>query len=376
MNTSRITMSRSAGAGVLALLLTGATPALADTADVQEGHTAVVRVLDDAGGEGHVLMLTGEEGTGTNGLTVAGDHRMHAVTVGDGHSIEVRVVNGETTVVVDGEEVPNSRVIQKDDAIVILDDNGDEIRTIDIGPRGADRSFGLHMGDDDHALWFGDAPGDAMLPAPKVMMGVQLGEPSPALERHLELEPGTTTLITGLYAGLPAHAAGIEEFDVITSIDGRTPANPAALRQALAALEPGDTVRLGVINRGSAKTVRVEVAAYDREAMRNAEVIGDVRAPALFGSKFFGRTVPGDDSLFELDFGNVKDLNRFFLDDSNGLYELPNGRMRMWVGEPDGEGATETEVDVELDSKLSTLDKRLAALEEMLDALLKEAKKE
>ncbi len=386
------TTSMTAFTGAMVLLLAGA-PIEAGTGNADEyavrwvvasdedagGAANVVAAADEGVARGRVFMLDGDGATGADAYAYAfstasvqaddtGDaHSIHA------HSIEVRIVDGDATVTLDGKEVPAARVVRAGDAIVVLDENGDEIRKIHVGPMTGDRTIGIYVGEGDKQVWFGDAP-QSLLPEPKVMLGLQLGTPGRALERHLRLDPDTTTMVTALYEGLPAHAAGIGEYDIITTIDGGTPADPATLRRTLAEREPGDTIGLGVISAGERKSVRVKVEAYDRDAMRGARMIGDARGMALLGPSGFGRQVemPGDQSLFELDFGNVQDLNRFFLDDSNRLFEMPKGRMRLELKGEEGEAQ---EVEVELDTRLSTLDRRLAALEEMLDALLKEARK-
>ncbi len=52
------------------------------------------------------------------------------------------------------------------------------------------------------------------------MIGVHLGDPGKALRKHLRLEPGEGTMISGLYKGLAADKAGLQQYDIIIAVDG------------------------------------------------------------------------------------------------------------------------------------------------------------
>lgn len=213
----------------------------------------------------------------------------------DRQTIEVRIEDGDISVKVDGEEIPADRIIRGDDErIIILDDDGNEIEV-----------FGGHSGDGDRARRFrlrfgprGDAPRGLRGPQfeidglhPKVMLGIHLAEPGKALQRHLGLEAGSTTMISALYEGLPAHDAGLDQFDIITAIDGQTPADPHSIHEALADREPGETVTLSVIHEGRAGEIVVTLEAFDADAMQSADLIGG--GPAIHIERDF-RLPTGD----------------------------------------------------------------------------------
>lgn len=287
----------------------------------------------------------------------------------DHRSLEVVIESGDVIVKMDGEEVPDGQVIREDGTIVIRDAEGNEIRTIKIGERPGhlmDFSFGTG----ENHFWVADDAEPA--PEPAVMLGIQLGSPSPALEHHLRLEPGTTTMIVGLYEGLPAHAAGLGEHDIITHIDG-VPADPKSLRAAMAEREPGDVAHMKVIQRGKPGQVAVELIAFDREAMASATLIGS--GPRFATATFFGdgpvALGTGDNQWF----GEIKDLSRVFIDDDDRVFEFApgtvpfkeHGENEFFPAEPDRE---------QLDGRLRRLDRRLADLQRVLDALIQEAKRQ
>lgn len=288
------------------------------------------------------------------------------------HAVSVIVENGEMRVVIDGEVVGEDRLRRDGDRITILDEagrpSGKLLVTTDPGftfllddPAGATQRWREALDE------FGAGIGDPAAAPPRVMLGVYFDAPGPALEHHLGLEAGTTTMISGLFVGLPAHAAGLGRFDLITAVDGRRPADPDAVRRALADRDPGDEVMLRVIRRGEPGEVRVTLAAYDQEALGAAELIG--QAPEL--NRFRDR------GILELMPGTGRRL--FFPGDDGSLesleFELPTAisdhvrelmrRHGAWTGEGPGAGA-------DAGSRLERLETRMEQLMEKLEALLDE----
>lgn len=70
---------------------------------------------------------------------------------------------------------------------------------------------------------------------------------------------GQGAAVYSVAAGGPADQAGLRPNDVITSIGGRAVVDQATLASALAALQPGQTVRLDVIRDGSATALSVKL---------------------------------------------------------------------------------------------------------------------
>ncbi len=344
----------SAEAGTIQILTAGeyqvASPPMAWTT---VGDCAGVPSIGLAGESGNIVFVSGDEKV-------------------ESHTIKVMIKDGEKTIVLDGDEVPEDHLIFKDGTIIILGEDGEEVRTINIGGK-----FDIKSDSPGLGYWYGGnelKQGEMKFfgePEPKVMLGVHLDEPGPALIVHLGLEAGETTMIPSLYEGLPADKAGLEEYDIIVKIDGETPADPKTLRTILADKEPGDVIKLTVINKGDYKKVKVRLDEYDREAMEVAGVIGvapdevTIDVEGFFGPKDFQWTVPK--------------MNDVFIDKNRRVFEVQPD-MRFGPDHPlklrERFKYQEAEEDVELDERLETLHERLAELEEMLDELLDKAANE
>ncbi|NNF43943.1 MAG: PDZ domain-containing protein [Phycisphaerales bacterium] len=277
------------------------------------------------------------------------------------NSVQVRVENGDVTVIVNGEVLAADRIEHRDGRIVILDENGDPIEDIRIAIGG---------GHDLAGGWVMDDNIFAMHPTPPVMLGVHLGEPGPALESHLRLDTGKTTMLTGVLKGLPAHAAGLAPYDVITRINGTSPADSETLLQTLSTMDAGETVTLTVIHEGTRRDVNVTLAAYDRDAMSKAEVIGQRALPSPFLGQRSMVTPKELPNLWHMEDGKILEklpqLREFFLDDDNRMFELAPGTTK-WREERD---------DVDAHEHAAELEDRIHELEELLNKLIERAKRD
>ncbi|MEO1130790.1 MAG: PDZ domain-containing protein, partial [Planctomycetota bacterium] len=106
---------------------------------------------------------------------------------------------------------------------------------------------------------------------PPVMMGVTMDTPSEALALHLGFDAADATLISSVVEGLPADKAGVQRYDIIIEVDGSGDANQAKIRSALRGKEAGDELELEVIRRGKARTLVLDLEAYDSEALNTSE---------------------------------------------------------------------------------------------------------
>ena len=325
---------------------------------------------EESKSEGSVVVLGSDGGKMTADRVVIRKGGDDLRTITEQHEVEVTIENGKMTVRIDGEEIPPERIHEMRGGLVIMDEDGKEIETVRIGIPGDDQTFWQY--------WVGgNAPEELRIAAPfqpKVMIGIHLDEPGAPLLRHLKLEPGTATLVRALHVGLPAEKAGLDEFDVIVKIDGEAPANPEALRAALAEKEPGDVIKLKIIHEGAPKLIKVTLDAYDAQAMAEAELIGEAPAREIEPDIFFLNEDAAMPRWRELprDAPNLRD---FFIDEQNRLFEF-RPRVRMeFKGAPVEADEPAGESDA-LDARLKRLDKRLAELDKMLSDLLKRAEKQ
>ncbi len=73
--------------------------------------------------------------------------------------------------------------------------------------------------------------------------------------RRIGLDPPLGLVITGIYTGGPAHQAGLLPGDVITHINEQTAGDGQASLNMIAAVEPGQPVRLQIVRDGEAFTI-------------------------------------------------------------------------------------------------------------------------
>ncbi len=92
-------------------------------------------------------------------------------------------------------------------------------------------------------------------------VGVSLSELTPDLAQAFGLPAGSKgALIQQVLPKTPAEQAGLEPGDVITTLDGKPIESSSALTRAVALVPPGKSLKLGLVRKGSAKTVSLTVA--------------------------------------------------------------------------------------------------------------------
>lgn len=290
---------------------------------------------------------------------------------GDGaksQTVKVEINNDDVRAWVNGEEVDAGRIRREEGRIVILDEDGREIQDVIV-----------NVEDGEHGVWAmrmnelfpeGNAAWETALaaaeggPPPTVMLGIMMDVPGPALVRQLGLEEGATTLITAVHEGLPAHEAGLAEFDIIVKVDGESPADPARIKEVLSGKNPGDTVMFKVVSGGDDRDVRVTVAAYDAAKMESATILGSAAgtSPLLMELR----------RALDAAGVNDKELHEKL---QKELLIAPEARM-FRVSPPMGGGGMQDVIierrhmDAALEERLAELDDRLARLEEMLEQLM------
>lgn len=105
--------------------------------------------------------------------------------------------------------------------------------------------------------------------SPKVMIGVTMesGDEVEGVDLPEGVKAEDVTIITRVIKGLPADKAGLHENDVITRVDGKAPANPPAIREALKEKKAGDGLAFTYLRDGSERTAELQLAAYDAHAL-------------------------------------------------------------------------------------------------------------
>ncbi|MBX3357019.1 MAG: PDZ domain-containing protein [Phycisphaeraceae bacterium] len=95
----------------------------------------------------------------------------------------------------------------------------------------------------------------------KPLIGVNTERVSPALASQLGVNADRSTLVAYVFEGWPAARAGVKQYDVIVKVDGDDYVPPDAIRKAIRAKKPGDTITLTVIRGGQPVDLQVDIAS-------------------------------------------------------------------------------------------------------------------
>ncbi len=90
-------------------------------------------------------------------------------------------------------------------------------------------------------------------------IGVTLDGVTRETAAQLEVDRERVALVSYVYAGTPADRAGLMRYDVITSVDGGTPASPSRVRAAIREKKGGESLTFGVVRAGKPLDIVVVV---------------------------------------------------------------------------------------------------------------------
>jgi hypothetical protein len=193
----------------------------------------------------------------------------------DNAKYEVKLVNGIVKFAeMNGKELDHDRIKVKEDLVLFLSEDGKVLTELKVPgmaqmKKGTDVSFG----------WTPEAPKPiqgqlttAGFAAPKVMLGINLSEPSDAVRKQLKLGDTQAIFVERVIDGLPAKKAGLEDYDVIVSIDGSDFANGELLSKVLREKEPGDALKLVVLRGGEKLKLKAELAPYNAQRLGTATI--------------------------------------------------------------------------------------------------------
>jgi hypothetical protein len=98
------------------------------------------------------------------------------------------------------------------------------------------------------------------------MIGITMSDADPALLKHLSLEGiEQAILVDTVLEDQPAAKAGIRPYDLIISINGKTPATQGLLRETLRGMKAGDELSLKVVRKGQNQDVTLKVAERPKQ---------------------------------------------------------------------------------------------------------------
>lgn len=281
-------------------------------------------------------------------------------------SYEIQIAGGQVTAKVNGKALPKRQIRQSDGKVELLNEDGDVLSTFDVavlGQGGPGVIPSPQLGRSGGGIW---TPQPSAVPwaeaeQPKVMLGINMGEPSESLLEQLDIEPGEAVVVLKTIEGLPAADAGIRENDVIIAVDGERPVDLKVIRDALKDKEPGDTIELTIVRKGESKKIDVELAAFDAERLGSMPMLGTM-----------WRTMPQ---------GNAAEAERMMREHMREQFKAGGHEMPPMVFGPGGEGgvqfympqSAEMQAKVEqLESRIKELNKQMERLSQQIERLQKQ----
>ena len=231
------------------------------------------------------------------------DHQVMIIQSNDDeHAYEIKIVNGQVTVAkLDGKDVDKKSIKVTDGVVIFIGEDGETLHELKLPEDKQHKTHTMkqgnvvwdsathtrtrNSGDNEFIVDFASAPkttkGNVLyttgvVSQPKVMLGINLGEPSSILRKHLNLKDGIQAiLVEKVIKGLPAALSGMQDFDVIVSIDGSDEANGKILGKILSEKEAGDVMKLVLIRGGEKMKLKIKLAQYDAHALQFPKVTGE-----------------------------------------------------------------------------------------------------
>ena len=108
-------------------------------------------------------------------------------------------------------------------------------------------------------------------------LGVQIQPVTAEIAESMGLKKAEGALIAEPQPNSPASKAGLQAGDVIASVDGTAIKDAADLAAKISGMEPGSTIKLGIIRKGDEQTMTATLAEMRRDA-RAASGEREVRA--------------------------------------------------------------------------------------------------
>ncbi len=101
-------------------------------------------------------------------------------------------------------------------------------------------------------------------------LGISMNDVTPDNAQFFKLKDASGAIVAQVTPDSPASRAGLQNGDVIVSLNGRAVLNGSALQVAVAEDAPGTKIALGVLRNGSSQTVNLTVGEYHAEGAQEA----------------------------------------------------------------------------------------------------------
>lgn len=208
----------------------------------------------------------------------------------DSPALRLVIENGAVTeATLDGKDIPHDRIVRQGQRLRIVDEQGRTVVETSVLETPPAPPTPATPRPDGPSSKGGDAPRDRVYrytystdpdgkstlrqtENPKVMVGISMAAPDRLLLGHFGLKDGTAAMIASVYRGLGASRAGLKPYDLIVDVEGRGKADDATVREVLRGKEPGQSVRLTIVQGGVRRDVSIELEKFDEERLSKAEV--------------------------------------------------------------------------------------------------------
>lgn len=201
--------------------------------------------------------------------------RIHSTE--DGRKYEIVIIGDQASAKVDGMTLAPDHIRRERNRVVLLDDEGKEIRSFVIPSSPGTRPGVMVLAPEAPGVpgWTPAAP----VERPPVMIGVILGSPGELMQAQLGVSEHAI-VIERVTEGLPASKAGLQRFDIITGIDGQTIDRPGMLHEVLMKSQPGQKLELEIVRHAKTMTVPVELVSFDETIIAPPTVPTPPQAPS------------------------------------------------------------------------------------------------
>lgn len=127
-------------------------------------------------------------------------------------------------------------------------------------------------------------------------LGVQIQPVTPEIAESIGLKDAKGAIVASAQDGSPALAAGIQNGDVITAVNGQQVSTPRELARVIGGDAPGNTVKVDVWRNGNSQSFDVKLGELSADQTASAQSGTPESAPATSSLQDFGLTVtPAED---------------------------------------------------------------------------------
>lgn len=183
-------------------------------------------------------------------------------------------------------------------------------------------------------------------------LGVSLGEVAPALAAQLGLS-GDYVLINNVVEGSPAEEAGLQQYDIIVSVNGElVEGSVGAFAQAIGDAGPGGVVDLEIIRAGQNRTLTATLTQRPQGSVQwqNDWAFGPSISERFRTQGKVMKVDPDGNVIFH-DLGNLKDLKNLPDELKHFIPNFDDIQTQIWVDDGGGDVRTHVKTVVEVNGE-------------------------